>query len=88
MVFEAEGSSETATSALAREPMHQLGHLPRMVLIHGHDQAARIRLLLLPQTLQFGMGIAQHRPQPGLLEQGGLEALRWRSNVNPSSNVA
>ena len=74
--------------ALAREPMRQLGHLPRMVLIHGHDQAARIRLLCFRRRCNSAWASLNTGPAGSSWSKAVLRRSRWRSNVSPSSNVA
>ena len=62
-------------SMAARDTPHQLRHLPSMILIHCDNEPSGIRLFLLAEPAQLGMGIGDNRAQPTVLQERGLEPL-------------
>ena len=61
--------------AASCDTAQQLRYLPCMILIHRDDESSGIRLFLLAEPAQLGMGIRDDRPQPAVLQERGLEPL-------------
>ena len=51
---------------------NEIRNPPSMFLIHADDESPGIRLFLLAKTRELRMGIGDHRPKPGFLEERRL----------------